>query len=252
MKSEHRILVVDDDKDMTATLTLVLNEEGYEAIAAYNGHEAIEAVTEKRFDLILMDIKMPGLNGVETYKEIRKIRPGVPVVMMTAYAVEDLVKEALEHSAREVIYKPFDTEEMLELINKLKEGTIISIVDDDPIITAKMRDYLEEKGYRVDITTNGTDAVELVRKRKPHIVFIDIEIPPANGLDTYLKIKEINPKTTVVMLAEYRKRPKILAGEAIKQNAFTCLYRPFEIDEALQIIEKIEKVKGKNYNKRTN
>ncbi|HCJ67736.1 MAG TPA: hypothetical protein DHV62_10595 [Elusimicrobia bacterium] len=246
MELRHRILIVDDDHDMVMTLTLILGEEGYEAIQAFNGQEAIKTVREEKIDLILMDIKMPGLNGVETYKEIRKIRPGVPVVMMTAYAVENLVREALEHSAREVIYKPFDTEDMLELINKLKEGTIISIIDDDPVSSAKMRDYLEEKGYRVDITTNGTDAVELIRKRKPHIVFIDIEIPPANGLDTYLKIKEISPKITAVMLAEYRKNTKSLAGEAIRENAFTCLYRPFEIDEIMQVIEKIDKIKKKN------
>lgn len=247
MKSKHRILIVDDDQDMTATLALILKEEGYEAIPANNGYAAIKTVKEKRVDLILMDMKMPGLNGVETYKEIRKIRPGVPVVMITAYAPENLVKEALEHNAREVIYKPFDMEEMLELINKLKEGTIISIVDDDLISSAKMRDYLEEKGYRVYITTNGTDAVELIKKKKTHIVFIDIEIPPSNGLETYLKIKEINPTTTAVMLAEYRKNAKSLAGEAIRENAFTCLYRPFEIEEITQVIEKIEKIKKENF-----
>lgn len=247
MKSRHKILIVDDDKDMTTTLTLILSEEGYEATSAKDGQEAIKIVSEKRFDLILMDIRMPGLNGVETYKEIRKIRPGVPVAMMTAYSVESLVKEALEHNAREVIYKPFDTEKLLELIGRLKEGTLISIVDDDPAISAKMRDYLEEKGYHVHITTNGIDALELFKKKMFHIVFIDIEIPPSNGLDTYLKIKEINPKTTAVILAEYQKRPKILAGEAIKHYAFTCLYKPFETDEVLRIIEKIEKMKKKNF-----
>lgn len=251
MKMGQRILVVDDDEGMTKTLSLILNEEGYETTSANNGREAIKMVNEKKFDLILIDMKMPGLNGAETYKEIKKIRPGTPVLVMTAYAVEDLVSEALRNNAKEVIYKPFDIEKLLELINKFKEGTVISIIDDDPIITSKLKDSLEEKGYRTHIATNGTEAIELIKRENAHIVFIDIEIPPSNGLDTYLKIKEINPRTTVIILTEYKENSKSLAGEAIKLNAFTCLYKPFETDEVLQLIEKIQKIK-KPYSKNSN
>jgi len=77
------------------------------------------------FDVILMDIKMPGMNGVETLKEIKMIRPDVTVVMMTAYAVEDLIKEAQREGAYGVLHKPLDVEKMIGLIEGLREGTHI-------------------------------------------------------------------------------------------------------------------------------
>jgi len=113
---ETNILVVDDLKGMRVTLGGILEDEGHNVVLAENGYQAIEAAKQTSFDLIFMDIKMPGINGVQTFREVKKINPQAAVIMMTAYSVEDLVREALEEGAYAVVYKPFDIENILSII----------------------------------------------------------------------------------------------------------------------------------------
>ena len=119
MGDKTSILIVDDDAGMCETLSDIMDDIDYRTVVALDGYEALEKVGEAAFDVILMDIKMPGMNGVETLKEIKKLRPEATVVMMTAYAVEDLVEEALHEGACGVLYKPLDVNSMISLI----EGT---------------------------------------------------------------------------------------------------------------------------------
>jgi DNA-binding NtrC family response regulator len=109
------ILVVDDLKSIRLTLGRILEDEGYNVVLAENGYQAIEAARQTSFALIFMDIKMPGINGVQTFREIKKINPKAAVIMMTAYSVEELVKEALDEGAYAVVYKPFDVEKIVSI-----------------------------------------------------------------------------------------------------------------------------------------
>ena len=97
--SKTNILVVDDIRSMRVTLGGILEDKGHNVVMVENGYQAIEAVKKTLFDVIFIDIKMPGINGVQTFREIKKIDRKAVVIMMTAYAVEDLRKEALEEGA---------------------------------------------------------------------------------------------------------------------------------------------------------
>lgn len=113
------ILVIDDDQSILSIFEYILNEAGYETVTAVDGYNAIEKVKNTKFDLVFTDVKMPGLSGIDTYKEIRKLDPKLLVVMMTGYSVDELLKEAFELGAYGVIYKPFDMEEVLSIIEKI-------------------------------------------------------------------------------------------------------------------------------------
>jgi len=121
MIEKPRILIVDDNKSLSKSMLFVLKHRGLTAATARDGLEALNVLKKKSFDIIFLDIKMPGLNGVETLKKIKKISPATMVVMMTAYAVEELVKEALKEGAHGVIYKPLDMEEVFEVIGSVKK-----------------------------------------------------------------------------------------------------------------------------------
>ncbi|MCK4449948.1 MAG: response regulator, partial [Anaerolineae bacterium] len=116
MDDKVSILIVDDDAGMCETLFDIMEDKGYRTVIALDGYEAIQKVKEMDFDVILLDIKMPGMDGVETFKQIKGIQPDAAVVMMTAYAVEDLIKDALFEGAYGVLYKPFDIEEVIQLV----------------------------------------------------------------------------------------------------------------------------------------
>ena len=118
--NETNVLIVDDDNGIRFTLEGIIEDEGYPVRGAADGYKAIELVKETAFHWVFMDIRMPGMNGVETYLEIKKIRPEAKVVMMTGFSVEDLVKKALEEGVYAVLYKPLPVEQVLSLI-KLSE-----------------------------------------------------------------------------------------------------------------------------------
>jgi len=121
MSEKGRILVADDEESHRIMLRAVLQEEGYEVAGAADGPEAIRAVEQEPFDLILLDIRMPGMDGIEALMEIRRISPYVPVLMMTAYASVKTAVEALKAGAFEYLIKPLDIEELKILIEKALE-----------------------------------------------------------------------------------------------------------------------------------
>jgi DNA-binding NtrC family response regulator len=114
------ILIVDDEMGMRETLLDILEDMGYYAAIAADGYEAIQKVKEKAFDVIFMDVKMPGLDGVNTFKEIKKIQPGAAVVLITAYAVDDRIREALCEGAYRVLDKPLDLPTIIDLVEDVK------------------------------------------------------------------------------------------------------------------------------------
>lgn len=121
MSEKMRVLVVDDDVAMCETLSDILEDKGYQVITANDGCQAVEQAKQSDFDFVLMDIKMPRLNGVEACKIIRSENPNVKVVLITAYAMEDLVQEALKDDTVRIFFKPLDIGKVLKLLQDLKE-----------------------------------------------------------------------------------------------------------------------------------
>jgi len=109
---KKKILVVDDDSGMTETLSDIFIEMGHDVTVANSGYEAVRLVKERHFDFALIDIKMPGMNGVDTFKEIKKIEPSIKVVMMTAFALDELIDDARRLGALDVLSKPLQMDKL--------------------------------------------------------------------------------------------------------------------------------------------
>jgi len=119
MSEPASILIVDDDAGMSRSLSMILRHKGYDAATAEGGVEAIEKVKEKHYDFVLMDVKMPEMDGVEAQRGIRKIRPESTVIMMTAFSVDEMVQQALREGARHVMFKPFDADNLVGLLRTI-------------------------------------------------------------------------------------------------------------------------------------
>ena len=117
--SQVTILIVEDDRDLREALAAALRDEGYHAIAAPDADEAIASVKAHKVNIVFMDICLPGMNGVEVYKAIKKIQPTAKTVMMTGYFVQDLVKAAISAGACDILYKPFVMDDILKVIKKI-------------------------------------------------------------------------------------------------------------------------------------
>ena len=115
-RKRRRVLIVDDDRGMTETLRDILLEMGHDVRVALCGLEALRLVREWRFDIAFIDIRMPGMNGVETLRRVKEILPDLRVVMMTAYALGELIDEARREGAEDILYKPLQIDKMKPLL----------------------------------------------------------------------------------------------------------------------------------------
>jgi two-component system response regulator HydG len=242
MGNKASILIADDNINFCKTMSFVLERKGYAVTIAKDGPGAIQKVKEKSFDIIFMDIKMPLMDGVKTYKRIKEISPEAVVVMMTAYSVEDLVQEALREGAYGIIYKPLDIEKVVALIEEVrqaKRGALVLVVDDHPETCLTLKNILIKKHYEVGIAFSGEEALAMARKNSYDIIFIDMKLPTINGLETYLSIKESNPGPVVVMMTAYGQEMAELVEEALNNSAYACLYKPFDMEEVLRLLNEI-------------
>lgn len=118
MNKRTKLLIVDDEEDFLKIFSAFLTRKGFNVVATKNGFEAIEQVKKDNFSFILLDVVMPGMNGVEAFKRIKAIRPECPVAMMTAYAVEELLDEAKREGAVAVFKKPIDLPNLTRFIRR--------------------------------------------------------------------------------------------------------------------------------------
>ncbi|AIF50020.1 response regulator [Pelosinus sp. UFO1] len=119
----HTVLVVDDQPGIRRLLMEVLTEEGYVVHTAANGYEGLQKVKEVNPVLILMDMKMPGMDGIETLRELKRLNQANKVIMMTAYGELELVNTAKELGAYAYITKPFDIIDLCSMISTLIFGS---------------------------------------------------------------------------------------------------------------------------------
>ncbi|MGG4038197.1 response regulator [Heyndrickxia ginsengihumi] len=116
--SKEKILIVDDQFGIRILLTEVLQKEGYETFQAANGVQALELVKKYTFDLVLLDMKIPGMDGIEILKRIKKIHSDIRVIIMTAYGELDMIEETKKLGALTHFAKPFDIDDIRKAVKE--------------------------------------------------------------------------------------------------------------------------------------
>ena len=114
----EKILIIDDDEGLVHFLSRFFQRKGYEVTVCLTGQEALKRVAEHRFDLILLDYKMPDLNGLDLLAEIRRIEIKTPVILMTAYGTTDLAIETMKRGAYDYLTKPFDRKDLSRIVGE--------------------------------------------------------------------------------------------------------------------------------------
>ncbi|MBI5573974.1 MAG: response regulator [Elusimicrobia bacterium] len=120
-KSITSVLIVDDSPIIWLFLEQLFLSEGCDVVTAETGEEAVEYFKKRVFDVAFIDIRLTGMNGLETYKEMLKINPKTKAIMMTAYATDEIIDEAVKLGVVGCLRKPFGIDEALQSFNKLKK-----------------------------------------------------------------------------------------------------------------------------------
>ena len=239
------ILVVDDQASMRLTLKGILAKRGYDVYVASDGLEALEEVKKREYKLVIMDIKMPGLNGVDAYIKIKEINPRVPVIMMTAFALEDEIRRAIREGAYAVLYKPFDMERIFEVISECIENkTLILLVDDSVEDRDSYKVCLEKKGYKVLEAKSGEECLQQVKERKFQVILLDLQLSGISGIETLKEIKKVRPDLPVIMVTGHSEIEMV--ENAMKYGSFAYLAKPVDIKKLMDVISQTLQEQEKN------
>ena len=122
-----RILIVDDQNGIRRTMTGIIEDLGFQVVDVEDGYQAIDRVKNTRFDLVFLDIKMPGINGIQTFREIKKLRPDSLVVMMTGFDVAELINASFDEGAICIVYKPFEPEQIVNIIRSAHKSCLAKL-----------------------------------------------------------------------------------------------------------------------------
>jgi DNA-binding NtrC family response regulator len=241
-----KILVVDDDYRIVKTTCDILKIKGYEAIAAYSGEEGVEKVKTELPDCVLMDIKMLGIDGVEALKLMKQITPELPVVLVSAYATNEIMDEAMQAGAYAVLSKPLDFQRLLSFLSLLRTEESILVVDDDSEFCKTLKDILTLRGYQVETEGEPQKVLDDLDKDYKLVVVLDLKLGAINGVDVLKEIRGKYPTKPVVLVTGYREEMASAIEKAQKIGAYTYLYKPFEIDDLTSLIEEIRLKKLQN------
>lgn len=239
MDQNLRILIVDDDRRITRTLADILIVSGYQITEASSGPDALEKARTMKFDCVISDVRMPEMDGVDLHRRLREIQPGLPVVLMTAYAADILTNQGLDDGVVGVLDKPLDIDHLLGFLISLSKNRTITIVDDDPAFCKTLADILHQRGFRVAQITDPHASTELMAA-EAQVILLDMKLNSINGLDVLKDIRVNHPTLPVLLVTGYREEMSAVIQGAMNINAFTCLYKPLEIPQLLQMLTELQ------------
>lgn len=239
MASSLKILVVDDDRDNADALAELFDMEGHKVRVAYSGEEAIAAFQEEEFDIGFMDVMMPGKNGVESFIEIKKLKPRARVYMMTGYSVEQLLQQALANGALGVFAKPVNIGKVLDIVEKSKPSGIILIAEDDPDFGPALQANFCDIGRRCELATDGRAALDRVLRGGVDVLILDLNLPLINGIEVYTEMRKSNCTVPTVMITgcPEEHRDKFAALTDVELTGI--LNKPFDFEALLAKLERL-------------
>lgn len=222
--------------DFAEGLAETLEIEGHEVEIANSGEEAIARFQVKDFDLTFMDVKLPGKNGVESFLEIRALKPEARVMMMTGYSLQHLLDEALDGGALGVLKKPFDIDAVVELVSSVGKGSRVLLVEDDVDFGALVKEMLEKNGHWVRHCIDGPDAIAKCRDGGIDVVFLDLRLNGVTGLDVFKQIRAIDETLPVVVITAYADEEFKTIAEMKSMALTDIISKPVNPDKLLDCI----------------
>lgn len=240
MISERQtILVVDDETDTCANLKDILTDLGYQVDVAYDGPSALALVEQHPYDVALLDLKMPGMDGLELYRRIKKRRAGTVAIIVTAYAASETAQAAQQAGAWQILPKPVNSTHLLELIEEASEQPLLMVVDDDSDLCDSLWDLFRERGYRVCLAHSAEDAEDRLRDREHKVVLIDMKLPGKSGGEVYRMVRELSPTARTVVITGFRSEMEQLVDRVVEEGADAVCYKPFDVGELLATVKQL-------------
>jgi DNA-binding NtrC family response regulator len=229
-----RVLLVDDEQSLRVTLAANLEIEGFEVVEAENAQRALDALDREKFDVVLTDVRMPGMSGIELFQVIKRKHPGLPVILSTAFALEESIRAALRDGVFTVLPKPPSVGDVVATLTRAAQRPLVLVVADLSDSTVKA---LAALGLRARGAYSRDEALTIVESGEVDVCVIDIAIV---GVELMNRARAIAPNVAFVAVLA-----SDLAGLSQRgPGAFAHLRRPFAVEDLAEVVAQARRVRA--------
>jgi CheY-like chemotaxis protein len=250
------VLVVDDEQLFRDLLQALLRHQGHDVLTASNGAEAIEVFERRRPRVTLLDLNMPGMDGIATLTRIRAIDAHAAVVVLTGAATDELEHRARQLGVTDFLKKGMSVDAVLAALKRLaapsplainrvdvsapsspvqSERPSLLVVEDEPNSRQMLAQFLGTKGYRVRSAADGIEALQLVQKQAPQVILLDLHMPGMNGVEVLRTLKTDGFLGTIIVLTG--SQDEDLLKQALELGSMDVLGKPVDIERLELAIE---------------
>ncbi|MBU4502409.1 MAG: response regulator [Nanoarchaeota archaeon] len=246
-----KILIADDEIEICKRLKRELKKEGHEVEYRTSPLNVLEYLKSARrnsepYNLLLLNIRMPEMDGLTLFSRIKEERLGVEVIIMTGYREEQIVIEAIRFSIRNYLNKPISLEELSSAISHVQKKAVeakndngkyhVLVVDDEKDLCRHIKRKLEKEGYKTVVAFTGEECIDYFKKNRVDVVIADIRMPKMSGLEMLERCREINDDFILIIITGYGDHET--AKKALKLDAYDYFKKPLSLDELITSVKK--------------
>lgn len=233
------VLVIDDNADLAENIAEILEDFGVEVHLAADAEAALACFDERRWSLVVTDVRMPGIDGIELLSLLKERSPGTPILVMTGYADRETVTRAHESGALAVVNKPIDLDAFLELVERVAAAEkAVLVVEDDVALVGNLTDILcEEQGVLPHPATSVALARKLAAVVDFQLALIDVRLPDGDGLALARELAQRADGSTrpIIIMTGY---PEALLNH-LDESSLVVLEKPFPVPHLLERLREI-------------
>lgn len=228
------LLIVDDEADACRNLSDIFSDLGYQVDMAHDGREALERVGASHYDLAVLDLMMPDMDGVELYRKIKQSSPETVAILATAFPNHPRADQAIKAGLWKILSKPVDLSQLASSLDEALHRPLMLLVDDDHDLCANLSDIFRDRGYRVAIAHDLHSATERLRRQEFGIILVDVRLPDGDGRELLKSIRGLPSETRTILITGQRASDIGVLSEDIRTDA-VC-HKPLDVEELFKLI----------------
>jgi two-component system response regulator HydG len=246
-----KVLVVDDEIEICQRLQRELRKEGHKVDYRTSPLNVLKELKQARkdgepYNLLLLNIRMPGMDGLTLFSRIREERLGVEVIIVSGYREEQTVIEAIRLSARNYLNKPVSLEELDAALSHVYNKSVeeayanrryrILVVDDEQDLCRRIKRELDKEGYQTAVAYTAGECIDYFKKNKVDVLIADIKMPGISGLEMLERCREITDDFVSIVITGHGDYET--AKKALSLHAYDYLKKPMSLDELITSVKK--------------
>ena len=243
---DFKVLLLEDDESARMILARTIKKEGFTVLSAENGRIGMEIFEKEKPQIIISDLKMPEMSGLEVLKNIKKISPRTQFILMTAFGEVDTAVEALREGALDYIKKPIDLDVLTLALGRAKEKITedkelhftpnILLAEDDGSARELLVKMLKKEGWNIFSAVDGQESLDIFKREKIDIVLTDIKMPKLDGLSALHEMRKITDDFECVIMSGFGDEGSAI--KAMHEGAMNFLKKPIDLENLLVLVEK--------------